>query len=304
MTRGITARANPAHANPARTSSAREATRTVLSWVFLWPCHLAGFVAVLAWSWPAPAAGEPVTEQHRSALRYAERARGNLPESGVQWIVEASSVPRPGAKGAARKSTGKMRLRVVNQRGAVFAEILSPENSAGSKYIVEHGRMWFYRPALSRPISVSRRQRVSGSAAVGDISSSSFLDGYEAASVVEEGLEGIACWVIELKATGYPASYDRIRYWISKSQSLGLKAEFFALSGTRLRTARWDYGNRMSFEGEEHPFISRMVVEEVKGRNQSTTLEYSDPEQGEFPAALFDPAVLEPEPGINRFDRS
>jgi len=255
--------------------------------------RLIGGLAVVLWATPASAAG--VTEHHLEALRMAEHSRGNLPDLGVQWTVSASS--EEGDEGRS------MVLRVVNQGGQVFAEVLAPEGSRGVKYIVESGRMWYYRPGLSRPISVSKRRRVTGNAAVGDIASISFLLDYSAAEVSEELLGERPCWVFELRPNSNRAAYARVRYWVSQSDRLGLRADFYSLSGKKLRTAAWDYESRLTIAGEARPFVSRMTVEEAAGRTKLTMLTYDDPQTQDFPDTLFDPSELAPQFEVEKPER-
>ncbi|MDF1812661.1 MAG: hypothetical protein P1V20_10610, partial [Verrucomicrobiales bacterium] len=108
-------------------------------------------------------------------LRDAERYRGVMTgNQGVQWRVDVDN-SREGSKKAA--------FMAVSQGNRIYAEVIEPETAKGRKYIASSdGDMWFWKPGLSRPVAVYRRQRLSGDAAIGDIASTSFVDGYSVVS--------------------------------------------------------------------------------------------------------------------------
>ena len=203
------------------------------------------------------------------------------------WIVDAISKEKG--------ETETMKLRVVTQNDSVFAEVLEPEKSQGTRYLVVDGTMWFHKPNLSRPVSVSRRQRVIGRAAVGDIASMSFLTDYSVESVEDGEFEGDACSVFILKEKTRDANYPVIRYWVSKKRRVGLRAEFFTASGARLRTATMRYDHELTIDGEKRVFLSEMTVHEELGSTKETTLKYGQHLVKQFPEELFDYNNLAPD---------
>lgn len=228
-----------------------------------------------------------VSEAELALLRDAEGARGDLEGTGIAWIVEATSHEEG--------ETAAMKLKVITQSSKVFAEILEPEGSKGMKYIVVDGQMWYHKPNLSRPVPISRRQRVIGKAAVGDIAAMSFLDDYTADAVEPGEYEGEACAVFDLVEKSKEANYPRIRYWVSQERRVGVKAEFFTASGARLRTATMTYDNRLEVAGKEKVFLSEMVVSEELGTAKATRLVYGHHEIADFPDDLFDYMKLAPD---------
>ena len=126
----------------------------------------------------------------------------------------------------------------VSQNGKVFAEVVEPADATGRKYLAESdGDMWFWKPGISRPVSVSKRQRLSGNAAIGDIASTSFVDGYKLDGQEDGEVGGEAATIYTLKANSLGDTYAKIRYWVTRSGNLGKKAEFYAKSGNLLRTS-------------------------------------------------------------------
>ena len=84
-----------------------------------------------------------------------------------------------------------------------------------------------------------------GDAANGDIASTNYADDYIGTLSGEEPVKGEACHVLDLKAASKNVTYDRIRYWVSKERLVGVKAEFYTLSGKLFKTAEFRYDNRV-----------------------------------------------------------
>ncbi len=213
-----------------------------------------------------------------AALLAAEKARGILTgNSGVGWTVNVTS------------SNGKSaKFRSASQGGKIFAEILEPADAAGRRYIAEaDGKMWFWKPGLNSAVSVSKRQRLSGDAAIGDIASTSFVEGYKVEGSEDGTVDGEAATVYTMKAKGLGDTYKTIKYWVTKKGNLGKKAEFFAKSGTMVRSSTMEYNN--SVNGS--PFLSRMII---KDGGRTVDLKFSSVKLEKFPDKLFDRKELRP----------
>ena len=204
-----------------------------------------------------------------AALLEAERARGILTGNhGVQWTVNVS-----GTKNA--------KFVATSQGNKIFAEVIEPADATGRRYLAESdGNMWFWKPGLSRPVSVSKRQRLSGDAAIGDIASTSFVDGYKVEGSEAGEVNGEAATVYTMKSNSPSDTYAMIKYWVTGKENLGKKAEFYAKSGTLIRSSTMDYKNI----ADGRPFLSEMVI--VDG-GTTITLKFSDVQIGSFPANLF-----------------
>lgn len=215
-------------------------------------------------------AGLTTATAQDAALLEAEKARGILTgNQGVQWTVTVS-----GTKNA--------KFVATSQGGKIFAEVIEPADATGRRYLAESdGNMWFWKPGLSRPVSVSKRQRLSGDAAIGDIASTSFVDGYKVEGSEVEEVNGEAATVYTMKSNSPGDTYAMIKYWVTTKGNLGKKAEFYAKSGTLIRSSTMDYNNTASGS----PFLSQMVI--VDG-GTTITLKFSDVQIGSFPATLFE----------------
>ena len=153
--------------------------------------------------------------------------------------------------------------------------------------------MWFLKPGLSRPVPISPRQKLMGDAANGDIASTNYADDYTGALSGEEPVKGEACHVLDLKAAAKSVAYDRIRYWVSKERLVGVKAEFYTLSGKLFKTAEFRYDNRVRMpDGEEIPFVSELAIRDAIQKDKVTTLTYSAIRVQTVPDSTFNLNVL------------
>ena len=201
-------------------------------------------------------------------LRQADRARGNL--DGVTWDISVTSMEKD-------KKDTRIEM-VVKARGFdVLAENTAPPKYKGNKVLMLRDNMWFYRPSLSKPVPISKRQKLQGQAAYGDITSTDYADGYDASLLREEACGEETCYVLELKSRNKSNTYDLIHYWVSKGRSVGVKANYFTVSGKLFKSAVMDYENIVELEdGGTQIFISRIVItDELIGTNQ-TVLAFTD----------------------------
>lgn len=215
----------------------------------------------------------------QSLLQHADRARGGgLP--GIVWEIRL--VSRDGDK-----VSDEQRLEVRAVDDASVAETLEPVRFKGSKLLQAGRNMWLTRPGLSKPIPISPRQRMSGQASNGDIAATNYAGDYTPQLAGEETVDGEACHILELTAKHKRATYDRVRYWVSARREVGVRAEFYSLSGKLLKTARFDYGNAIEYEGKHIPFVSRMTIRDAL-IDAETTMDFGTVKVRRIPAAEFD----------------
>ncbi|NNE91508.1 MAG: outer membrane lipoprotein-sorting protein, partial [Verrucomicrobiales bacterium] len=93
--------------------------------------------------------------------------------------------------------------------------------------------------------------------------------------------DGEPVTVYTMSANSLGDTYKEIKYWVTNSGNLGKKAEFFAKSGTLVRTATMEYENTAN----GGPFLSKMVIQDGA---RTVTLSFSDVEIGSYQADLFD----------------
>ena len=199
----------------------------------------------LCLSSPAHAAVSP-----EEILRKADEARGNT--EGVEWEIDIKSI-----------EGGKDQNRIIRVSARSFnslADFLAPANVKGQKMLMIDRNMWFVKPGLSKAVPISPRQKLLGGAANGDIASTNYADDYKVVHAAEDTVNGEVCYLFDLSAVDKKATYDQIKYWISKGRLVGIKAEFYTVSGKMFKTATFEYENNVTIEGATRPFISKMVI--------------------------------------------
>jgi outer membrane lipoprotein-sorting protein len=202
----------------------------------------------------------------KDILQQADMARGGgLP--GLMWNVELNARDEEGEQ--------KRGMTVKADASNSLVEFLAPEKVKGQQMVMLGRNMWFVRPGLSKPVPMSPRQRLIGMASNGDVASTNYSGDYNAKLLKEEAINDEDCYLLELNAANKGVTYDRILYWVSKKRGVGVKAEFYTLSGKLFKFAEFEYGNDIRFEGKKIPFVSKMTIHDAIDKSKVTTLAYS-----------------------------
>lgn len=214
-----------------------------------------------------------------SILKDSDQARGGgLP--GIVWEIRL--VSRDGDR-----TDEPQRLLVKAVDDSSVAETQEPVRFKGSKLLQVEHNMWLTRPGLSKHIPISPRQRMSGQASNGDIAATNYAGDYDAQLNGAETLDSEACYVLDLTAKHKRTTYDKIRYWVSVKRLVGVKAEFYSVSGKLLKTARFEYNNTIEHEGKRIPFISKMTIRDAL-IDAETTMEFGTVKAKKVSASEFD----------------
>jgi hypothetical protein len=220
----------------------------------------------------------------QSILKSSDQARGGG-LLGIVWEIKLLS--RDG-----EKVDEPQRILVKAVDDSSVAETQEPVRFKGSKILQVEHNMWLTRPGLSKPVPISPRQRMSGQASNGDIAATNYAGDYDAQMKGDETLDGEACYVLDLTAKHKRTTYDKIRYWVSVKRLVGVKAEFYSVSGKLLKTARFDYNNTIENEGKRIPFISKMTIRDAL-IDAETTMEFGTVKVKKIPVSEFDLGQLQ-----------
>ena len=210
-------------------------------------------------------------------LRQADTARGNA--SGLEWTITLQSFDKD--------KTDNMTLTVKAQNDNSVAFFLEPQSVKGQKMLMKKNNMWFIKPGLSKPVSISPRQKLMGDAANADIASTNYAEDYQAEILGSEAVDGVECYVMDLKGKSKKVTYDQIKYWVSKDRNLGVKAEFYSVSGKLLKSALFKYDGTVQLDGQPHPFVSEMKILDAVMKEKYTVMNYSNISVAEIPASEF-----------------
>jgi hypothetical protein len=218
----------------------------------------------------------------KEILARADRARGNV--EGVEWEIEIESIE----SGRVQERTLLVKAREYNS----LAEFLSPPKVKGQKLLMIDRNMWFIKPGLRKPVPISPRQKLMGGASNGDIASTNYAGDYEPTSISDDAVNEEPCFLLDLKATNKKATYDGIKYWISKGRLVGIKSEFFTVSGKKFKSATFEYENSIAVEGRPMPFVSKMVITDAVIKGNVTTMTYDKVTLKKIPDAAFNLNLL------------
>lgn len=214
----------------------------------------------------------------RTILLAADRARGNL--DGIEWNIEVNAIEH----GRLTSET----LQVRAQANNALAITREPPARRGNTLLLNEGRLWFYKPGLSRPVPISPRQRLLGLASYGDIAITDYANQYHATRLEDDLLDGEACWVFDLRAQAPGVLYDHIRWWVSRNRQVGIKAAYFTVSGKPLKSARLWYDHHVNLaDGRRMSLCSKIVIRNELLPEESTTLLFSKPVLAPHPPGLF-----------------
>jgi outer membrane lipoprotein-sorting protein len=240
----------------------------------LWPLALA-IALIVAAAHDGAHAQAPSAED---LLRSADRARGGL-ATGITWNATVE---------ATEEGATTTRTFLVKARGNdALVEALAPPRYRGEVMLFNDRTIWFVKPGLRKPVSISARQRLSGEAANGDIASTNYARDYEGTIVGEERVDGEPAYLLDLKARSRNVTYDRIRYWVSKKRQLGLRAEFLTVGGDLFKRATFQYGNRMKSPAGDLEFVSKMTITDASGAGGTTVITFGAPRAETHPLSLF-----------------
>ena len=160
-------------------------------------------------------------------LAKSDSARGNL--AGAEWDININSVKN------GRKRVRKLSLKASNHNS--LAEFIAPSRVKGRKLLMRDRNMWFMKPGLRKPVPISPRQKLLGGASYGDIASTNYSGDYKVTSMTQDMVNGEPCYRFDLAAINQKVTYDRIKYWVSMERLVGVKSEFFTVSGKMFKEA-------------------------------------------------------------------
>ncbi len=237
-------------------------------------------IFILGLSVPMPSAHAEMS--NKEILQKSDEARGNY--EGIQWDIAMDSVENGREQ--------HRELRVIAKGYNSLINTLAPGNVKGQKLLMQDRNMWFAKPGLSKPVPISPRQKLMGTAANGDIASTNYAGDYKIISTEAGNVNKEACIVMNLQAIDNRATYDKIKYWISKNRLIGLKAEFYTVSGKMFKTATFDYDNSVTVKEQPREFISKMTITSAIIKEDVTVIKYSKPLLKKVSDAIFNLNLL------------
>lgn len=169
----------------------------------------------------------------------------------------------------------------VRDSDASLIEQMFPIKSRGRKLLMKGSDIWLYTDQIKNPVRVSLQQKLNGEISNGDIARTNFAQDY--AATFDTGSTSKDMIALDLKAKTKGATYDRIKYWLSKKDYRPMQADFYALSGKLMKTAK--YSNFKRIEGHER--LTKVVVQDAQIKTRQSTIFYTNQKSQKFPESLF-----------------
>jgi hypothetical protein len=172
----------------------------------------------------------------------------------------------------------------VKGSGRVLVRFVAPPRNAGRSLLALGRDLWIYLPDAGKPVRIPLAQRLVGQVANGDIARADYAGDYDAALAGRETVDGVPCHVLDLKARTRDVTYAAIKYWVSRDARRPVKAEFYAGTGTRLKTGA--FGNFKDVGGRA--LATRLTLVDAIRTDRRSVLDYGDVVIRDIPDRYFD----------------
>jgi len=147
----------------------------------------------------------------------------------------------------------------------------APASERGQILLMKDDDLWVFLPKVSQPVRLPLSQKLTGQVANGDLARANFAGDYAAKHLREEAVDGRAHHVLELTASRRGVTYQRVLYWVDVKNNRPHKAEFYTVSGSLLKTAR--YEDFQQVEGKDRPM--RLILTDATKVGEVSTMTYS-----------------------------
>lgn len=219
----------------------------------------------------------PSDRQLSEWLVKADKARGGY--NSYTWALKIHSVDSSGATDTS--------YLIDTKNAKALAYTTEPPKNKGETILIDGRAMWFMKPGLRRPVSVSPRQRLVGQAANGDIASVQYSRDYSAALLGRGVVDGRDCYKLRLLAKNKAVTYDQILYYVDIRSKLGIRAEFLTVAGKPFKYATFQYKNTVITKSGSTPFVSTMRIVNSAFPSEYSVLRYDDVRQKDHPNSKF-----------------
>lgn len=160
---------------------------------------------------------------------------------------------------------------------------LEPATERGQALLMRGRDLWVFMPSVSQPVRLSLAQRLTGQVANGDLARANFAGDYTPSVAGKDTLDGKPAVVLDLAAVDRTVTYARVKYWVGERDARPLKAEFYALSGRLLKTARYEEFRELA--GQVRP--TRLVMEDALKKGEVSVLSYENMNVRDLPERMF-----------------
>ncbi len=185
-------------------------------------------------------------------------------------------------EGTERKSENGYKVYVKDLDHSLV-EFRVPASEKGKSLLMVEEDLWIYLPKVKKPVRIPLQQRLVGDVSNGDMARANFSNDYTATLAGEEKVEGKDVYVLDLVAKSPKKTYNKIRYWVSKSDNRPVQAEYFTVSGQSLKTVAFE--DFRSEAGAVRPM--RLVFRDTLNKNKKSVLEFKSMVRKELAENMF-----------------
>ncbi len=169
-----------------------------------------------------------------------------------------------------------------------------PVNMKGRKILMVSDDMWVFLPDTKKPVRLTASQRLLGQASNGDVVKVRFDYDYSASLSGDETITDINsgsrnCYRLNLTAKRSGATYHSLTLWVEKETCYPVRADFFALSGKKLKTAY--YSGLKVMEGKN--VITKTTIYDEIIKDNYTMIENIDLKKAEVDDRYFNKEYLQ-----------
>ncbi|MBI3636455.1 MAG: outer membrane lipoprotein-sorting protein, partial [Candidatus Rokubacteria bacterium] len=164
-----------------------------------------------------------------------------------------------------------------------LVRFVAPARDVGRSLLALDRDLWIYLPEAGKPVRIPMSQRLVGQVANGDIARTNYAGDYAPKLSGTEAVDGVPCYVLDLAATSKDVTYAAIKYWVGREGLRPVKAEFYAGTGTLLKTGTFD-GYR-EFEGRT--LATRLTLMDAIRKDKKSVIEFSELRVRDIPDKLF-----------------
>jgi hypothetical protein len=157
--------------------------------------------------------------------------------------------------------------------------------SKGQSLLMRGDDMWFLLPAVARPVRITPIQRLLGNVSNGDLARLRYALDYDATIEGDADVNGQPCTILDLRAKRKGATYQRVRYFIRRSDGQPVKADYFLTSGKPVKSAIFEGLRDMAGK----PLLTRIVIDDASRQGSRTIIETLSMDPKPLADKLFSP---------------
>ena len=181
-------------------------------------------------------------------------------------------------------------LRVLSKGSdKTLVMTLAPASERGQILLMKDRDLWVYFPRVSQPVRLPLSERFVGQISNGDIARANFTGEYTPQLDGIERIGGDEYYLLELHGISSGVTYQRVRYWVRRSNFRPYKAEFYSLSGRLLKTCRYEGYKELG--GTVRP--TKLVMTDALRAGEESILEYSGMKFRNLSDRVFTKAYLD-----------